>query len=307
MEIPVYLVTGFLNGGKTTFIKRCFEEGKLGVGGGPTLLLLCEAGQEPYPEDFLSQYQVYCVRLREQREYTATYVEALRKQHGCARVVIELNGFWPCGLVEREMPEDWRLVEKVVCADARTFPVYNSNLKGQTGDKISYASQVVFRQMGAGEDPEELHKLVRVHSRRARVFFLLPDSSCREYEGEEEPPFPLGDQPADVPDAAFGLWMHDLLWRPECYLGHTLRIRGQIRMWAGKAIFGRCVTTGSVRDAEFWGLAVCGGASFPMEENTWYMITARVEDGAEEGNEPVLRLLRADRSYSPAQPVCILR
>ena len=53
-EIPVYIFMGFLGSGKTTFakdilIKQGFTEGA------PTLLLMCEDGEEEYDEKQLKK------------------------------------------------------------------------------------------------------------------------------------------------------------------------------------------------------------------------------------------------------------
>ena len=43
MEIPVYIITGFLESGKTTFIKNTLEDPNF-ASGEKTILLLCEEG-----------------------------------------------------------------------------------------------------------------------------------------------------------------------------------------------------------------------------------------------------------------------
>ena len=54
MEIPVYLFTGFLESGKTTFIQETLEDSGFNMGE-RTLLLLCEEGEEEYHKSrFLS-------------------------------------------------------------------------------------------------------------------------------------------------------------------------------------------------------------------------------------------------------------
>ena len=50
---PVYLFTGFLGSGKTTFIKETLENHEFGDDG-RTLLLICERGETAYePEKFV--------------------------------------------------------------------------------------------------------------------------------------------------------------------------------------------------------------------------------------------------------------
>ena len=45
MEIPVYLINGFLESGKTTFIKTTLEDPEF-INGDRILLLVCEEGEE---------------------------------------------------------------------------------------------------------------------------------------------------------------------------------------------------------------------------------------------------------------------
>ena len=45
VEIPVYLFTGFLEGGKTRFIRETLEDKKFNTGE-HTLLVLCERSEE---------------------------------------------------------------------------------------------------------------------------------------------------------------------------------------------------------------------------------------------------------------------
>ena len=46
-ELPVYMFTGFLEGGKTTFIQESLEDDRFNSGE-RTLLLVCEEGVEEY-------------------------------------------------------------------------------------------------------------------------------------------------------------------------------------------------------------------------------------------------------------------
>ena len=59
MEIPVYLFTGFLESGKTTFIQDVMEGDEFNAGE-RTLLLLCEEGEEElYPKRFFKAKTLY--------------------------------------------------------------------------------------------------------------------------------------------------------------------------------------------------------------------------------------------------------
>ncbi|MBR4959940.1 MAG: hypothetical protein IKY52_03485, partial [Clostridia bacterium] len=59
MEMPIYLFTGFLEAGKTSFIQQTLTEQNF-TENGNTLLLLCEEGIEEYdPSAFLGK-NVFC-------------------------------------------------------------------------------------------------------------------------------------------------------------------------------------------------------------------------------------------------------
>ena len=69
-ELPVYLFTGFLDAGKTTFIQDALESRDFGEGE-ITLLLLCEDGEVEYdPERFYSsgEEKVYIEQLEEESD-----------------------------------------------------------------------------------------------------------------------------------------------------------------------------------------------------------------------------------------------
>ena len=58
MTTPVYICTGFLDSGKTTFIKDTLMKQEW-IEEGPTLLLQCEEGEEEYSEKYLDENGEY--------------------------------------------------------------------------------------------------------------------------------------------------------------------------------------------------------------------------------------------------------
>ena len=47
IKVPIYLVTGFLESGKTTFLDFTLQQDYFSIDG-KTLLILCEEGEEEY-------------------------------------------------------------------------------------------------------------------------------------------------------------------------------------------------------------------------------------------------------------------
>ena len=62
MQVPVYLITGFLESGKTTFIEQVILEGNF-VEDEKTLLILTEEGEAEIEPELLEQYNVDVVTV----------------------------------------------------------------------------------------------------------------------------------------------------------------------------------------------------------------------------------------------------
>ena len=62
-EIPVYMITGFLEGGKTSFLKFTLQQDYFNDGS-KTLLILCEEGETELDQEFMDKYHVHgnCIR-----------------------------------------------------------------------------------------------------------------------------------------------------------------------------------------------------------------------------------------------------
>ena len=64
MATPMFIVTGFLDSGKTTMIKDTLMEQEW-IEPGLTLLLLCEEGEEEYPEEYLKEKNMAVSKIEE--------------------------------------------------------------------------------------------------------------------------------------------------------------------------------------------------------------------------------------------------
>ena len=67
MTTPVYICTGFLDSGKTTFIKDTLMKQEW-IEEGPTLLLQCEEGEEEYSEKYLDEKRTVPLQYRKKEK-----------------------------------------------------------------------------------------------------------------------------------------------------------------------------------------------------------------------------------------------
>ena len=77
-RIPIYLITGFLESGKTSFLRDVlaggdFDDGRRG------LLILCEEGEEEYDEKALAKMNISMISVEEEGEFNAEFLKTSRR------------------------------------------------------------------------------------------------------------------------------------------------------------------------------------------------------------------------------------
>lgn len=78
MKIPVFICTGFLDSGKTTLVKDTLMEQDW-IEPGPTLLLLCEEGEEEYPEEYLNKKEMIVLKVDEFEQLNTAFFKKCEK------------------------------------------------------------------------------------------------------------------------------------------------------------------------------------------------------------------------------------
>ena len=106
MEIPVYLFTGFLDAGKSTFIQSTLEDKRFN-GGERTLVLLCEEGECEFDPLRFANKNVFFKTVDDEKDLTAENLSGWLKSSRAQRVLIEYNGMWAMNTLFANLPEEW--------------------------------------------------------------------------------------------------------------------------------------------------------------------------------------------------------
>ena len=69
IDVPIYLITGFLESGKTTFINFTVQQEYFQIEE-PTLLITCEEGEEEYDEKLLLKHNTLLETIEEPEDFT---------------------------------------------------------------------------------------------------------------------------------------------------------------------------------------------------------------------------------------------
>lgn len=281
MEIPVYLFTGFLESGKTTFIQETLEDSGFNMGE-RTLLLLCEEGEEEYHKSRFFGTNVFIEQIEDESELTADNLARLQQKHKVERVIVEYNGMWSLDSLYMHMPQEWLTYQETAFFDAGTFLSYNQNMRQLVFDKLKSAELVVFNRCPKGFDKMEFHKIVRGANRKNQIFYEYAKDDVEVDDIADPLPFDLNAPVVEITDDAFAEWYRDINDEQDKYDGKTLTVKGRSVLGGGldddKFVFGRHVMTCCVEDIQFAGL-VCKwkNAAHVLEHGGWVTVTAEVK------------------------------
>ena len=128
-DVPVYLITGFLESGKTQFLDFTIHQSYFQI---PvkTLLILCEEGEEEYDEESLKKMNTVIEIIEDPEDFNADTLQMLNKKHQPGRVLVEYNPLWSVDkFYQTDMPRYWDLAQHIVTVDASTFQIYMNNMK----------------------------------------------------------------------------------------------------------------------------------------------------------------------------------
>ena len=146
MQVPVYLITGFLESGKTTFIEQVILEGNF-VEDEKTLLILTEEGEVEIDPKLLEQYNVDVVTVDDKEDFTVDFLKKCRREHRPQQVIIEYNGMWSVSeFIRMQLPYRWELFQVVSTVDASTFQLYMNNMRSLMADILTCTQMAIFNR-----------------------------------------------------------------------------------------------------------------------------------------------------------------
>ena len=78
-KIPVYVINGFLESGKTVFTRETITDPYFSDGG-TTLLIVCEEGEEEYDPGYLKAFGNVMVQVEEKEDFTKALLKKYQKE-----------------------------------------------------------------------------------------------------------------------------------------------------------------------------------------------------------------------------------
>ncbi len=307
MDIPVYLFTGFLDAGKTKFIDETLSDPRF-ESKEPTLLLLCEEGEEEYDISKYKGGKVVIEVIEDEEALTAPLLDMLAKKSGATRVIVEYNGMWKLESFYNAMPQSFIIYQEFSLFDACTAITYNANMRSLVVDKLNDAELVIFNRYNDSIDKMALHKIVRGISRKADIAYEYEDGSVAYDDIEDPLPFDINANVIEIADRDYAIWYRDMTEELPKYNGKTVKFKGIVAkntdMPKGSFVIGRHVMTCCADDITYSGIVCDWSSAETLSQRDWVIITAKIELKKHKmyGKKgPVLTVSEVIRTSAPEQ------
>ena len=278
-EKPVYLFTGFLGAGKTTFIKETLENHEFGDDG-KTLLIICEEGDIEYEPEIFVGPGVRVEVINSEDEINPANLSKIAAPGDFDRIVVEYNGMWENQKFFAAMPRGWVIAQEMALFDAGTFMMYNQNMRQLCFNKMQTADMVVFNRCEKGFDKMPYHKEVRIANRKNFIVYEYGPDDIEPDNIEDPLPYDMTKSQIEIEDDWFAEWYRDLNENEDNYDGKTFIIKGRVALSnelpEGQFAFGRHIMTCCEADIQFAGLLSYYSGQEKLEVGDWVKITAKV-------------------------------
>ena len=305
--IPVYIINGFLDSGKSEFITYTLAQPYFQTRG-KTLLLLCEEGEVAYTEEVLKKSRTIVELIEEEEEFQPATLIELEKKHKPSRIIVEYNGMW--NAKNMKLPWHWKVEQQVTCIDGSTFSVYFTNMKSLLAEMLRKSEMIIMNRCdGMESEPANYKRNIKAINQQAEIIF---EDSKGEINAtlEEDLPYDVNADIISLDDTGYGVWYIDMLDNMERYVGKTVEFLAMVlkpeKFPKGYFVPGRMAMTCCADDMAFLGYACKYDGAEALSQKEWVQVTATIcweyfEDYKSEG--PVLHAVKLSKAKAPKEEI----
>lgn len=314
MNIPVYVFLGFLESGKTQFVKDTLRDPGF-TDQEKTLIIQCEDGEEQYDRKFLTETNSVLFEIDGKEDFQGAKLKKAATSVKPDRIIVEYNGMWDLTLMEQEFPRNWDVYQFVTSINAETYELYLNNMGPQLIQHVGNSELVIFNRCTPELKDYIRSTSVNAMNPRALIFLEDTDGNAEDYRDGLPLPFDLDAPVIEIGDDDFGTWYVDAMNDPSKYDGKTIRFKGQLHRIPNDPpdhfVAGRFAMTCCVEDISFLGtFCRMKGAAELVDEESWADLTAevRTEYVPEfHGDAPVLYVSDLVPSDKPKEELLLFR
>lgn len=280
-RLPIFVINGFLEAGKTQFMKFTMQQEYFQTEGN-TLLIVCEEGEEEYDKELLESTHTTVKYIDDLSDFTKEKMVEFTKEVDPERILIEWNGLWEQDKIQ--IPDIWYVNQMITIYDTSTLDLYikNKDLKAYMGKMLKDSELVICNR--ADDIDEEIlstyHLQIKAMAPNAEIIF----------EGEEGEitgdfsinlPYNLDDSKFVIKPEEYGIFYVDAMDRTEKYDGKEVEFVAQVVRPDGIGddilIPGRRAMTCCEADIQFLGFVCHYKGAKNFKNKDWVKVKGKIK------------------------------
>lgn len=278
VEVPVFLINGFLESGKTTLIKDIInQDSKLQKL--DTLLVVCETGEVEYDESFIKENHIDIVYIEDESELTVGFFNKLDKDFEPARVVIEYNSFYNPETIKDALPKIYVLSQTITMIDASSFGLYFNNMRQIFNNACKDADLIIFNRIEGIDTLAQFRRQIRAFNQNAQIAFEAKDGSMTDML-DEDLPYDINSDVINLEETDYPIWYMDCFDNYQKYYNKDITFIAKIEVLEdskeGHIMPGRMVMTCCEADTQFLGFECINETDVKITDTTWALITVTI-------------------------------
>ncbi len=304
--IPVFMINGFLESGKSEFISYTIGQPYFATRG-RTLLIVCEEGEVEYDAKLLKKSRTDMVLIEEKEDFSVANLMELEKKYKPERIIIEYNGMW--NYKELQLPIHWKIEQQITTIDASTFAMYYTNMKSLLAEMVRKSEMIIFNRCDGIEDLSNFKRNMKAVNPQAEIIFEDANGEINEIL-EEDLPFDINAPVIELNDMGFGVWYIDMMENIGRYLGKTVEFTAMVykpdKFPKGYFVPGRMAMTCCADDMAFLGYACKFDGADELKQKEWVKVRATVnleKFAGYKGEGPVLHAVSVTKTEKPKEEV----
>jgi len=278
-KMPVFLINGFLEAGKTQFISFTLQQ-EYFQADGTTVLILCEEGDTEYDPELLKRTKTKIVTVEDISEMDDDFFGRIEALYDPCRVMIEWNGIWPQD--QLKLPATWEVFQQITIVDGSTFELYLNNMKPLLGLMVRNSELVIVNRCDdvADEDVVRYQRGLKALNPQAELIFEDEEGEIELELLEEDLPYDLKADIVEIKPEDFGIWYIDALDNEERYKGKVVEFTAMVlkspEFPKNYFVPGRMAMTCCEADMTFLGFICKAREARLLETGKWVRVRAKM-------------------------------
>ncbi|MBR6737955.1 MAG: hypothetical protein IKL82_06350 [Clostridia bacterium] len=272
MGIPVVMVRGVLESGKTYFIKDALLRGDFGKL--PKLLIISqEEGVEEYDDEFLKKVNASAVCV-EKENWKPEYIHELVRTYKPHVIFVECNEMW--GQKDLYYPEYFDVEQVMGIIDGETFSYYLNALRQTFVDMLKECEVVIINRASPTAETSQMKKNVKLINNKVSILAL--DHNGNKLSLESDLPYDVNAPVISVSLQHFGDFYLDTLENKERYNGKAVEFECQAffsrKLPPKTFVAGRLAMTCCADDIELLGHLASYSQKISILNESWVKVKA---------------------------------